>query len=242
MNYQDDIFSDYLKSYDYNNNDIINYTTEKINKNKRNYSETKLHRTKNIIKKDSSNQKQLYAFKPKIKNISFNTEKTNLKKRKNSYNKNRINKFSANSSINNIELRRSINKSGNKTKIKSKINYVEFVNLSQNDFKNKNNKSLVNYNNNNKRNENSNSKLKGRKYYNKIKQNRTDLLKLFKNNKYKEGTIDEKYEEIKKQRENNSKSKGSKIKINYENVINIESNKNEINQKHKYQFKKKENV
>ena len=242
LNYQDDIFSDYLKSYDYNNNDIINYTTEKINKNKRNYSETKLHRTKSIIKTDNSNQKQLYAFKPKIKNISFNTEKTNLKKRKNSYNKNRINKFSANSSINNIELRRSINKSGNKTKIKSKINYVEFVNLSQNDIKNKNNKSLVNYNNNNKRNENSNSRLKGRKYYNKIKQNRTDLLKLFKNNKYKEGTIDEKYEEIKKQRENNSKSKGSKIKINYENVINIESNKNEINQKHKYQFKKKENV
>ena len=249
-NYQDDIISDYLKSYAYNNevnNNISQQNQE--NKKTRNYSETKLNRRKKYIKDDDNNnkQKQLYAFKPKIKNISFNIEKTILKERKQSYKNIRINKYSGNTSINNIDLRKSLHKSGSKKKIKSKINYIDFVNLSQNDINNKNNKSFVNYNhNNNKRNENSNSKLK-RKYYNKIKQNRTDLLKLFKNNKYKEGTINEKYEEIKRQRESNSKSKVTKVKINYENVINIDNNdnniKNETNQKqHKYQFKKKENT
>ena len=98
----------------------------------------------------------------------------------------------------------------------------------------------------NKRNENSNSKLKSNKYSNKIKQNRTDLMKLFKNNKYKDGTINEKFEQIKRQRESNSKSKGKKLRIDYENVVKIEENNNnnnkEGNQKHKYQFKKKENV
>jgi len=145
-----------------------------------------------------------------------------------------INKFASNSSMNLIDPSKNLNKSGGKTLIKPKINYIGFVNLSQNNEINRSNNQL------NKRNDN--SKLKTRNYYNKIKQNRTDLLKLFKNNKYKEGTINEKYEEIKRQRQGNSKSKG-KIKINYENVINInkidKDKNNEENQKHKFHFKKK---
>ena len=235
----DDIISDYFNSI--NRQTLSN---KKIRKN--NYSESKLIRNKKIINRKEHKAHQLYVFKPKIRNISFNAKKLDFNKQKNSgKTKNVINNnklLLSNSSINNLDMKKSLNKSGSKNKNKSKINYIEFVNLSQNDINKKNNKSFFKYdkNNINKRNDNSNSKLKTRNYYNKIKQNRTDLLKLFKNNKYKEGTINEKYEEIKRQREN-SKSKG-KIKINYENVIKIDikDKNNEINQKHKFQFRKKE--
>ena len=235
----DDIISDYFNSI--NRQTLSN---KKIRKN--NYSESKLIRNKKIINRKEHKAHQLYVFKPKIRNISFNAKKLDFNKQKNSgKTKNVINNnklLLSNSSINNLDMKKSLNKSGSKNKNKSKINYIEFVNLSQNDINKKNNKSFFKYDKNhiNKRNDNSNSKLKTRNYYNKIKQNRTDLLKLFKNNKYKEGTINEKYEEIKRQREN-SKSKG-KIKINYENVIKIDSKdkNNEINQKHKFQFRKKE--
>ena len=235
----DDIISDYFNSI--NRQTLSN---KKIRKN--NFSESKLIRNKKIINRKEHKQHQLYVFKPKFRNISFNAKKLDFNKQKNSgKTKNVINNnklLLSNSSINNLDIKKSLNKSGSKNKNKSKINYIEFVNLSQNDINKKNNKSFFKYDKNhiNKRNDNSNSKLKTRNYYNKIKQNRTDLLKLFKNNKYKEGTINEKYEEIKRQREN-SKSKG-KIKINYENVIKIDSKdkNNEINQKHKFQFRKKE--
>ena len=187
-----------------------------------------------MINKEEIKNKQLYAFKPKIKNITVNMARTSLKKGKSSSKIKRVNKFASNSSMNLIDPSKNLNKSGGKTLIKQKINYIGFVNLSQNNEINRSNNQL------NKRNDN--SKLKTRNYYNKIKQNRTDLLKLFKNNKYKEGTINEKYEEIKRQRQGNSKSKG-KIKINYENVINInkidKDKNNEENQKHKFHFKKK---
>ena len=246
-NYQDDIISDYLKSFGFNNKYInsndSNNLRSKSNIKKKNNSTTKLNKTKNYINQIDNKHKQLYAFKPKIKNISFNNEKPSLKERSHSRKINRVNKFSANSTINNNDLRKTANKSGSKSKSKSKINYIDFVNLSQNEINNKNNKSFVN-NNINKKIENSNSNLKSQKYYNKIKQNRTDLLKLFKNSKYKEGTINEKYEEIKRRRKSNSKSKASKIRINYENIINIDGNynNNEGSQKHKFQFKKKENT
>ena len=244
-NFHDDIISNYFKSYDLINNNEIN-TNNKNNKNKQHNSTNKLSKTKNYIKNNDISKKQLYAFKPKIKNISFNVE-PNENKRKYSYKKN-LNKYSANSSINNIDLKKSLNKSISKSKIKQKINYIDFVNLSQNEIRQKNNKSFIN-NNIRRRNENSNSNLKSRKYYNKIKQNRTDLMRLFKNNKYKEGSINinEKYEEIKRKRESNSKSKRANIRINYENVVNISTNdndninNNENNHKHKFQFKKKEN-
>ena len=234
----DDIISDYFNSI--NRQTLSN---KKIIKN--NHSESKLIRNKKIINRKEHKIHQLYVFKPKIRNISFNAKKLDFNKQKNSNKKNAINNnklLLSNSSINKLDMKKSLNKSGSKNKNKSKINYIEFVNLSQNDINKKNNKSFFKYDKNhiNKRNDNSNSKLKARNYYNKIKQNRTDLLKLFKNNKYKEGTINEKYEEIKRQREN-SKSKG-KIKINYENVIKIDSKdkNNEVNQKHKFQFRKKE--
>ena len=245
-NYQDDIISDYLKSFAFNqNSNEINTNTlsKKTNIKKKNYSTSKLIKTKNYLINHEHKEKQLYAFKPKIKNISFHNEKQSLKSRNKSCKINRINKYSSNTSINNIDLRKTVNKNGSKKKTKSKINYIDFVNLSQNDINNKNNKSFVSNHMINKRNENSNSKLKSNKYSNKIKQNRTDLMKLFKNNKYKDGTINEKFEQIKRQRESNSKSKGTKLRIDYENVVKIEDNNNkEGNQKHKYQFKKKENA
>ena len=251
----DDVISDYLNSYDFNT--ISKQTSSNQKLKIRNLSETKLNKRKNVInKKEHKTQHIIYAFKPKIRNISFNAKKIEFNNRKNQ-NKNQIKKnnnninvnklFSSNSSISNFDLKHSLNKSGRKSKNKTKINYIEFVNLSQNDINKKNSKSFFKYDKNYKRNDNSNSKIKKRNYYNKIQQNRTDLLKLFKNNKYKDGTIDEKYEEIKRKRENNSKSKG-KIKINYENVIRIDKfekldkdkNNEVINQKHKFHFRKKE--
>ena len=247
-NFQDDIISDYLKSFGFNNNSNeinTNNIQKKAKLKKKNNSTTKLYKTRKYINEDDTKQKQLYAFKPKIKNISFINERQSLKQRNHSRKINKVNKYSANSTINNINLRKTENKSGSKSKTKLKINYIDFVDLSTNDINNKNNKSFVN-NNINRRNENSNSKLKSRKYSNKIKQNRTDLMKLINNNKYKEGTINEKYEEIKRKRESNSKSKTAKIRINYKNIINIDDNinhnNNEGNPKHKYQFKKKVNT
>lgn len=236
-NGEDDIISNYFNSYAFNTNEITNYMqnlpSKKI-KEKRNCSESRLNKAKDMINKEEIKNKQLYAFKPKIKNITVNMARTSLKKGKSSSKIKRVNKFASNSSMNLIDPSKNLNKSGGKTLIKPKINYIGFVNLSQNNEINRSNNQL------NKRNDN--SKLKTRNYYNKIKQNRTDLLKLFKNNKYKEGTINEKYEEIKRQRQGNSKSKG-KIKINYENVINInkidKDKNNEENQKHKFHFKKK---
>ena len=77
-------------------------------------------------------------------------------------------------------------------------------------------------------------------YITKVKQNRTDLKKLFKNNEYKDGTLNERLEQIKRQR-NKSKSKGSKVQINYEeynNNLDNNKEKNEQIQKPKYQFRK----
>ena len=87
---------------------------------------------------------------------------------------------------------------------------------------------------------NTSIKVKSVNYSNKVKQNRTDLKKLFKNNEYKDGTINERYEQIKRKRNENSKSKGIKTQINYEKYTNLDKfkDKNEQNQKHKYQFRK----
>lgn len=77
-------------------------------------------------------------------------------------------------------------------------------------------------------------------YITKVKQNRTDLKKLFKNNEYKDGSLNERLEQIKRQR-NKSKSKGSKVQINYEeynNNLDNNKEKNEQIQKPKYQFRK----
>ena len=77
-------------------------------------------------------------------------------------------------------------------------------------------------------------------YSTKVKQNRTDLKKLFKNNEYKDGPINVRLEKIKRER-NNSKPKNLKIQINYEEYTNLDKFKdknNEQNQKPKYQFRK----
>ena len=77
-------------------------------------------------------------------------------------------------------------------------------------------------------------------YSTKVKQNRTDLKKLFKNNEYKDGPINARLEKIKRER-NNSKPKSLKIQINYEEYTNLDKFKEkntEQNQKPKYQFRK----
>ena len=77
-------------------------------------------------------------------------------------------------------------------------------------------------------------------YSTKVKQNRTDLKKLFKNNEYKDGPINARLEKIKRER-NNSKPKSLKIQINYEDYTNLDKFKeknNEQIQKPKYQFRK----
>ena len=77
-------------------------------------------------------------------------------------------------------------------------------------------------------------------YSTKVKQNRTDLKKLFKNNEYKDGPINARLEKIKRER-NNSKPKSLKIQINYEDYTNLDKFKDKNNeqiQKPKYQFRK----
>ena len=154
---------------------------------------------------------------------------------------------------NNLSKSRSKSKSKRKRKIKNNIiKYNEY-----NSFSKKSNDSkeiqadtnIKNINNNNNtikipanKNITNNLIIKGKpgNYITKVKQNRTDLKKLFKNNEYKDGTLNERLEQIKRQR-NKSKSKGGKVQINYEQYnTNLENNKekNEQIQKPKYQFRK----
>ncbi len=232
---------------------IYNYSANKL-------LEKKSHKQKKINTNNINNK--LYAFKPrnnsslKINNLNQDLSKS-LKKNK-SYSSSKLNKVldinqlqleKIDNIIINNEIRKEKNLKRNKLKKNilktNNINYNEFYNLSKvkddlNDIhinafinnqlsKKPSNKNII-----------INNLIKGKSgnYSNKVKQNRTDLKKLFKNNEYKDGPINERLEKIKRQRQS-SKPKGVKIQINYEEYTNLDKfkDKNE-NQKPKYQFKK----
>jgi hypothetical protein len=175
---------------------------------------------------------------------------SNNTKNNNSNNRN-INNVLRNTLNLNKNLSKSKSKSKSKRKIKNnQIKYNEYNSLSKkiNDTKEiQADTNVKNINNNTikipaNKNITNNLIIKGKpgNYITKVKQNRTDLKKLFKNNEYKDGTLNERLEQIKRQR-NKSKSKGGKVQINYEEYnTNLENNKekNEQIQKPKYQFRK----
>ena len=265
----DDILSEYFNSYT-NNNSIGLSSKNRKSKEKMvyNYSDNKLLEKKNHKQKintDNVNNK-LYAFKPRnnssLKNNISNKDISKSMHKNNSLSSTKMRKVidinqlqleKIDSIITNNEKRKEKNLKRNKLKKNilstNNINYNEYYNLSKNKedaidmpinafinnplIKKPSDKNIL-----------SNNAIKGKSgnYSNKVKQNRTDLKKLFKNNEYKDGTINERLEKIKKKR-NNSKPKGVKILINYEEYTNLDKikdkneNENE-NQKHKYQFKK----
>ena len=97
-NGEDDIISNYFNSYAFNTNEITNYMQNLSNKKikeKRNCSESRLNKAKVMINKEEIKNKQLYAFKPKIKNITVNMARTSLKKGKSSSKIKRVNKFAS---------------------------------------------------------------------------------------------------------------------------------------------------
>ena len=209
----------------------------------------------NFLKKDNLNKD---IWNSKNNNKSMSSSKINKIMDINQYQKD---------NINNNELRKSKNLKKSKLKNKylsnNEIKYNELYNISKikeekeekegkEEIKENRIIDFINSNNNllNKSSSNKNFlcnsgniplKVKSGNYRNKVKQNRTDLKKLFKNNEYKDGTINEKLEKIRKQRNCNSKPKGVKQQINYEEYTNIDKSKdknNFENQKHKYQFRK----
>ena len=263
----DDVLSEYFNSYTNNNTIDLNSKNKKPKgKMVYNYSDNKLLEKKNYKQKintDSVNNK-LYAFKPRnnsiVKNNNSNKDLSKSMQKIKSLSSTKMRKIidinqlqleKIDSIITNNETRKEKNHKRNNLKKNflktSNINYSEYYNLSKN--KEDANDIPINAFINNqlcKKSSNknilSNNAIKGKSgnYSNKVKQNRTDLKKLFKNNEFKDGTINERLEKIKKQR-NNSKPKGVKILINYEEYTNLDKfkdkNENE-NQKHKYQFKK----
>ena len=245
-----------------------NYNHSKSKKIYTNYSankfdENKYHKQKKI-RTNPINNKQLYAFKPRnnsnSKKIDMNKNISNTMIKNNSLGSIKVNRAldinqlqldKIENIINNNGLKKEKNLKGNRIRNKilkkEKINYNEFYNLSK---KEDSSDTHINYtaihhpiikipSNNNILN-NISTKNKSINYITKVKQNKTDLKKLFKNNEFKNGTINERLEKIKKHR-NNSRPKGVKIQINYEEYTNLDKFKeknNEQNQKHKYQFRK----
>ena len=216
-------------------------------------------RNSSNIKKESSKD-----VKNPSSNKTYSLNSLNVVDKTKSQGSNSINAKNNNSNNNNV-LRNTLNKNLSKSKSKSKsrskskskskikynqIKYNDYNSLSKktNDTKeiqadtnmqNINNNTIKNPSNNNITN---NLIVNGKSgnYITKVKQNRTDLKKLFKNNEYKDGTLNERLEQIKRQR-NKSKSKGSKVQINYEeynNNLDNNKEKNEQIQKPKYQFRK----
>ena len=156
---------------------------------------------------------------------------------------------------NTLKFNKNLSKSKSKSKSKNKIknNHIKYNEYNALPKKNNDTKeiqadtNIKNINNNiieksSNKNSTNNIIIKGKSgnYITKVKQNRTDLKKLFKSNEYKDGTLNERLEQIKRKR-NKSKSKGGKAQINYEeynsNLDNTKE-KNEQIQKPKYQFRK----
>ena len=253
------IYNPVLNNYNNNikNKKIYNYSANKLDE-KNHYKQKK-------ISSNINNNKQLYAFKPRnnsnVKKIDLNKEKIHSLVKNNSLGSIKVNRAvdvnklqldKIENIINNNEIRKEKNLKRNNIKNKilktEKINYNEYYNLS----KTKDDVNDIHINNSSFHNSiikipskqnilnNISTKNKSNNYITKVKQNRTDLKKLFKNNEYKDGTINERLEKIKKHR-NNSRPKGIKIQINYEEYTNFDKFKdknNEQNQKHKFQFRK----
>ena len=251
-----DYFNNHSKDVNLDNNlleyDINNANVEEF----KNYSANKFIENNKHKKIISNINKQLYAFKPRnnsnAKKRDININKINSIKKNRSTNSLHVKKVIDLAKISNdnemnkeVSKEKTIKKNKIRNKILNKINYNELYNLSKN--KDEINDIHVNHlANNNPINQktsiknhsgNISTKRKSGNYSNIIKQNRTDLKKLFKNN---DGTINEKYEQIKRQRNGNSKQKVQKVQINYEEYTNLDKfkDKNEQNLKPKYQFRK----
>ena len=263
-------FNSYTNQINNNKSNINDDSKNNIKeKNIYNYSDNKIHTIKNNKQKkinhNSIINNKLYAFKPRnnssMKKFDINKDLSKTMKKNFSYNSLQANKSKDSNPLKSNTIDNIINKEELKktkhlkrSKIKNKIlkisniKYNELYNLSKNkeDINDKPKNNSPNSNiltkKSSKKNLISSIILKGKtgNYSTKVKQNRTDLKKLFKNNEFKDGTINERLEKIKKNR-NNSKSKGRKVQINYEEYINLDKFKekeNEKNQKHKYQFRK----
>ena len=216
----------------------------------RNSSNIKKESSKDL-KNSSSNKNNSLNSLSKVDMNQLQGSNSNNTKKNNSNNRN-INNVLKNT----LNLNKNLSKSKSKSKSKRKriiknnhIKYNEYNSLSKKNNDTKEIQADTNINNNNNtikmplnKNITNNLIIKGKpgNYITKVKQNRTDLKKLFKNNEYKDGTLNERLEQIKRQR-NKSKSKGGKVQINYEEYnTNLENNKekNEQIQKPKYQFRK----
>ena len=250
--------------------DNINFNTNNENSNPEfNKIGKNINTNKKDLERQINNiNKKLYDFKSSnssfiIKEISNDKNNNKLKTNKStsfikiknnnkSFNKNLINNSYNNNNILKNTLNENKNKSISKNISRNKhIKYNEYNLLSENinnkndilisiDEKNIHNDIL------NKRPSNTNisnniiTKGKSGNYITKIKQNKTDLKKLFKNNEYKDGPLNKRLEEIKRKR-NISRSIGKKVKINYEEYnTNIDKNK-DINaqiENQQYQLRK----
>jgi len=260
----EEILSDYFNSYENNlnvNNNIIesNHNNANIGKIQNNSANKFIENNNQKKKINNNNNKQLYAFKPRnisnIKKKDKNIDKsTKLKKNNKSLNSLQrykaidIKEYSSDNINSELSNGKNNKRNINKKKFFNQIKYNELYTLT----KNKEEISDIHIHNfisnnpikkkSSSKNISNNTFIKGKSgnYINKVKQNRTDLKKLFKNNEYKDGTINERYEQIKRQRNENSKSKRIKTQINYEEYTNLDKfkDKNEQNQKHKYQFRK----
>jgi hypothetical protein len=256
----EELLSDYFNNHSKNvnlDNNLLEYDINNANVEEfKNYSANKFIENNKHKKIISNINKQLYAFKPRnnsnAKKKDINIDKINTIKKNRSTNSLHVKKIIDLAKISNdneinkeVSKEKTIKRNKIRNKILNKINYNELYNLSKN--KDEINDIHVNhFVNNNPINQktsiknlsgNISTKRKSGNYSNIIKQNRTDLKKLFKNN---DGTINERYEQIKRQRNGNSKQKVQKVQINYEEYTNLDKfkDKNEQNLKHKFQFRK----
>jgi hypothetical protein len=256
----EELLSDYFNNHSKNvnlDNNLLEYDINNANVEEfKNYSANKFIENNKHKKIISNINKQLYAFKPRnnsnVKKKDINIDKINTIKKNRSTNSLHVKKIIDLAKISNdneinkeVSKEKTIKRNKIRNKILNKINYNELYNLSKN--KDEINDIHVNhFVNNNPINQktsiknlsgNISTKRKSGNYSNIIKQNRTDLKKLFKNN---DGTINERYEQIKRQRNGNSKQKVQKVQINYEEYTNLDKfkDKNEQNLKHKFQFRK----
>jgi len=248
--------------------DNFNFNTNNENSNADNRIDKNINTNQKDLEKQINNiNKKLYDFKQSnssyiIKGNSKDKKNHKLKKNKSTSflkmkNNNKIQiKSLINNSYNNNILKNTLNENKNKNKSKNisknkHIKYNEYNILPEN-INNKNdiliNIAEKNIHDNiiNKRLSNASisnnivTKGKSGNYITKIKQNKTDLKKLFKNNEYKDGLINKRLEEIKKKR-NLSRSIGKKVKINYEEYnTNFDKNKDTNTQieNQKYQLRK----
>jgi hypothetical protein len=256
----EELLSDYFNNHSKNvnlDNNLLEYDINNANVEEfKNYSANKFIENNKHKKIISNINKQLYAFKPRnnsnVKKKDINIDKINTIKKNRSTNSLHVKKIIDLAKISNdneinkeVSKEKTIKRNKIRNKILNKINYNDLYNLSKN--KDEINDIHVNhFVNNNPINQktsiknlsgNISTKRKSGNYSNIIKQNRTDLKKLFKNN---DGTINERYEQIKRQRNGNSKQKVQKVQINYEEYTNLDKfkDKNEQNLKHKFQFRK----